>query len=238
MTEIATARVECTTDVVILTSISTLPVADAVVTVCKSPVGAHVGLYYRIDDAGGRRHLHLAFHFLLKNDDAVEPDTLWVMPCLDEIALADVRASALLIARRHEDGRIPYAFQKGAACFSTTGGLELNGSLGLTCATFLDLVFQHAGIQLLDVATWETSRSDERQAEDEAAQKNLVKFLRKNGALEHANLVEREIPCTRIRAEEIAAASGMLEHPISFSRVEPQGARILAALQAPAHPSA
>jgi hypothetical protein len=193
----------------------------------------HVGLSYRADDAGARCHLHLAFHFQLKNDEAPGADALWVTPRLDEIALADVRASAQLIARRHEDGRVPYAFQKGAARFSAAGVLELNGSLGLTCATFLALVFAHAHVPLLDEATWEGGRSPERRAEDEAAQRRLVEYLRQIGAAKHAGLVEKEIPCTRIRAEEVAAASGMTGHPIPFARAAPEGARILAAVQAP-----
>ncbi len=172
MTDVAAAPVEPTSEAVTLTPVTTAPMADAVVTVCKSPVGAHVGISYRVDDAGARRHLHLAFHFRLKDDEAPDVDALWVAPRLDEIALADVRASAHLIARRHKDGRVPYAFHKGAAHFSaTTGALELKGSLGLTCATFVDLVFARANVPLLDAATWEDGRSPERRAEDEAAQR-------------------------------------------------------------------
>ena len=240
MTDVAAAPVEPTSEAVTLTTVTTAPMADAVVTVCKSPVGAHVGLFYRVDDAGARRHLHLAFHFLLKDDRAPDVDALWVAPRLDEIALADVRASAHLIARRHKDGRVPYAFHKGDAHFSaTTGALELNGSLGLTCATFIDLVFAHAHVPLLDSTTWDEARSPERRAEDEAAQRFLVMHLRKKpGAEKHAELVEKEVPCTRIRAEEVAAASGMTGHPIPFVRAEPEGVRILAAVQAPRKPLA
>lgn len=226
MTDVPTAPVEPAREAITLTPVATAPVADAVVTVCESPVGAHVGLSYRVDDAGARRHLHLAFHFLLKNDDAPVADALWVAPRLDEIALADVRASAQLIARRHEDGRVPYA-------------LELNGSLGLTCATFLELVFAHAHVPLLDAATWEEGRSPERQAADKAAQQRLVDYLGGiAGAAKHAELVKKEIGCTRIRAEEVAAASGMTGHPISFACAEPEGARILATVQAPLKPRA
>lgn len=104
--------------------------------------------------------------------------------------------------------------------------------------TFIDLVFAHAHVTLLDEATWETGRSPERRAEDEAAQRRLVKYLRQTvGAAKHAELVEKEIPCTRIRAEEVAAASGMTGHPIPFARVEPEGARILAVVQAQVQPA-
>jgi hypothetical protein len=239
VTDVAAASLELASDAVTLTPVSTAPTADAVVTVCKSPIGAHVGLSYRIDDTGTRRHLHLAFHFRLQNDEAPEPDALWVAPRIDEFALSDIRASAELIARQHKDGLVPYAFQKGAARFSVDGVLELNGSLGLTCATFLELVFARAHVPLLDAATWDEGRSPERRAEDEAAQRRLVQYLRQTaGAAKHADLVEKEIPCTRVRAEEVAAASGMTRHPITFARAEPEGARILAAVQAPRKPCA
>lgn len=223
---------------VVLVPVSTVPEADAVVTVCKSPVGAHAGLSYRADDAGMRRHLHLAFHHLLRNDEAPSPDAFWVRPRLDEFELADVRASAHLIGRRHEDGKIPYAFQRGTARFSAAGALELNGSLGLTCATFLELVFAHANILLLDTPTWEEGRSPARRAADEAALTQLVAYLRKRpDAVRHADHVEKDVRCTRIRAEEVAAASGMSGHPIPFVRAEPEGARILAVVQATHVPS-
>ncbi len=239
MTDVAAAPVEPTSEAVTLTPVTTAPMADAVVTVCKSPVGAHVGISYRVDDDGARRHLHLAFHFLLKDDEAPDANALWVAPRLDEIALADVRASARLIARQHQGGRIPYALQRGAAFSDTTGALELNGALGLTCATFVEGVFAHAHIPLLDAETWDDGRSLERLAEDEAAQRFLVTHLRKTaGAEEHAELVAKEVPCTRIRAEEVAAASGMTGHPIPFVRAEPEGLRILAAVQAPRKPCA
>ncbi len=213
---------------------SVAPAEDAVVTVMKGAVGAHVGLHYRADHGGSRRHLHLAFHFLLKDESAPPAESHWVVPSLDELALADLRSSARLIARRHADGLVPYAFQKADATFERTGALTLNASRGLTCATFLSLVFQHAGISLLDEPTWDHGRSALRIEEDKAAQELLVSYLRRTpGATDHAALVEREVGCARVRAEEVAAASGMTHHPVSFARAEPEGRRLLDALRAP-----
>lgn len=220
------------TDHVTLKSAATLPTESAVVTVMVGAVGAHVGILYRTDDAGSWRHLHLAFHFRLRNESGAPHDAHWVVPQLDEIALADLSQSAWLIAQRHADGRVPYAFRSGAR-FEPGGTLTLNQSLGLTCSTFVSLVFAHAGIPLIEEATWEVARSAERQVEDIAAQDRLVSYLRRDpDARQHAERVAAEIGCTRVRAEEVAAASGMTGHPIPFARAEPEGRRVLEAIQA------
>jgi hypothetical protein len=138
-----------------------------------------------------------------------------------------------MIARKHQSGRMPYALARGAE-FDSQGTLQLNQSLGLNCATFVLRVFQHARIQLLDEAAWDRDRSDERKQEDIAAQRELVERLRsKPEYRSHADLVEREVGCTRIRAEEVAAATGMTGRPIPFGRAEPEGRRVLAMIDKP-----
>jgi hypothetical protein len=169
----------------------------------------------------------------LEDEQAPPADAFWIEPRLDEFALADLRASASLIARRRQDGRVSYAFRSGDARFNPAGTLELGRSLGLTCATFIVLVFDHANIKLLEATTWDQARSSDRRREDEAAQSRLVDYLRKSDAHQHAELVAGEVGCTRIRAEEVAAASGMTGHPITFARVEPQGRYVLGMLQPP-----
>lgn len=240
MTDVAAAPVEPTSEAVTLTPVTTAPMADAVVTVCKSPVGAHVGISYRVDDAGARRHLHLAFHFLLKDDEAPADDALWVAPRLDQVALMDVRASAQLIARRHKDGQVPYAFKRGARLLPATGALELNGSLGLTCATFLEAVFARANVPLLDAATWEDGRSPERRAEDEAAQRLLVTWLRQTpDAAKHTELVEGE--GSPLHEDPGGRSSGCLGDDGTPCPVRARGTRghaILVAVHAPHKPRA
>lgn len=218
-------------DTVVLRSATDTPTEDAVVTVQESPVGAHTGLSYRVDDKGARRHLHLAWHHRLRDDPEPPSEGLWVEPRLDEYALSDVRVSARLIARRHADGLLPYAFRFGAR-FDAMGALQLNQGHGLTCSTFVIEVLAHAGVNLVDAATWEQDRPAPRRQEDEDAQRRLVAYLRKMpDARRHADLVEAEVPCTRIRAEEVAAASGMDGLPVCFLRAEPQGRRVLDALR-------
>ena len=214
---------------VVLHSVSTRASQPAVVTVMEGAVGAHVGLDYQdADDEGARRHLHLAWHLRLENAPVPPDDAFWVEPRLTEAQLDDVAVAAHLIAKGQQDGRVPYALDPADAQFQPDGTLQLNQSLGLTCATFIVLVFGHAGIELLDTITWDQDRSDERKREDEDAQHRLVKYLRDNPASRaHADLVEGQVGCTRIRAEEIAAALGMTGHPIPFMRAEPEGRCVL-----------
>lgn len=210
------------------------PIVDAAITVMEGAVGAHVGILYVADDEGRRRHLHLAWHNQLKDEESPSDDAFWIEPAMDELVLSDVRASAALIARRHKDNRVPYAFHVADAAFDPKGILQLGNSRGLTCATFVLLVFAHVNFQLLDAGTWDRDRSPERKKEDEEAQKFLTKQLRRVDET-HADLVAKEIGCTRIRAEEVAAASGIAGHPIAFLTAQPHGRHLLALWSADAH---
>jgi hypothetical protein len=224
-----------TDDVTLKPIADLIAIPDAVVTACAGAVGAHVGILYLANDDGVRDHLHLAWHYDLRNDRGQPSEGSWIVPRLRELELADVRASARLIAKRNADGRVPYALDRSTARFDATGALELNGSKGLTCATFLLLVFAHAQITLLDVGTWDRDRAEVRRREDDEAQAKLVAYLHSNPkSRAQAELIEREVGCTRIRAEEVAAASGMDGHPVEYLRAEPEGRRVLAEVLAPA----
>ena len=205
----------------------------AAVTIMPGAVGAHIGVRYVADDDGALRHMHLAFHHAFEDSACAPDDALWVVPGLRDEELEDVATSARLVARRHHDGRIPYAFDKRGAHFSAEGALVLGGSAGLTCATFVLVLFEHANLHLVDEVTWDAGRSAARIDEDERAQGELVAFLEKRDAAQ-AKRVEGEVGCTRVRAEEVAGASGIPGHPISFARAEPAGRYLLARLQAPA----
>lgn len=208
-----------------LVSGGTLPSKDAVLAVGPGLVGAHVSISYRSDDEGARKLLHLAWHSRLREDESELG--LWVVPKLDDLALANIRTSASLIARRRGEGRVPYSFSREDASYDTAGLLVLGTSLGLTCATFVQLVFEHARVPIIDEASW-AERGPERIAEDTAAQITLVEAMRAEPqAAEHADLVAEQVGCTRVRAEEIAAASGLTGQPVSFARANRAGRDLL-----------
>ena len=218
------------TGAVVLNPMSTVPPEPAVVTIEANEFIAHVGLLYQFDDAQPQRHLHLAGHLSLHDDRAAPPEAFWVEPRLSEDELESVADTAHLIATRHQDGRIPYAFDPADAQFAD-GTLQLNQSRGLTCATFIILLFEYVGISLVNKETWEQHRSEKRKREDAEIQRKLVKHMqraRDPDVRAHADQLAGEVGVTRIRAEEVAAASGMPGHPIPFARAEPEGRRVLA----------
>lgn len=203
----------------------------AAVTVERNPIGAHVGIRYRADDDGNLKHAHLAFHYEFKVEENIDHDVYWLMPSLSEDELNDVATSARLVARRYADGRIPYAFGLDGQHFQESdGSLMLGHRLGLTCATFVILLFRHAHIELVQTSSW-NERSQARHEEDVRVHEALLKHLRSRDA-DHARKVEAQgVNVTRIRAEEVAAASGLTPHPVPFARAERAGKVLLSQLE-------
>jgi hypothetical protein len=175
--------------------------------------------------------LHLAWHYDLRDDEQPFDEGVWFVPALDEDSLLDVRTSARLIARTRGEGRVPYGFARADAHYDARGTLVLGASLGLTCSELVLIVFQHAGVDLLDEATWDTGRSKERRVEDDCAQTELLGYLERSRdpeARAQADRVRAQVGvCTRIRAEEVAAGSGLADQPVSYARAEPIGREVL-----------
>lgn len=201
------------------------PTVDAAVTLTAGAIGGHVGLLYRPGSGEAHRLLHLAWHLDARDD---EPDGVsgWIEPRFRD-DLGVVRTAAQLVASRLETEQIPYAFEKHDAHFEASGTLLLGASAGLTCSSFVLLVFQHARFPLVDERTWRDARDSRREEEDRAAQERIVGFLERQGHLEQADRVRAEIGCVRIRAEEVAAASGLEPQPAKYAVAAPKGAALL-----------
>lgn len=214
-------------DAVLVLSLDVPQTQAAAITVMLGVVGGHIGVRYRAHDDGRLRHAHLAFHHEFEVEEGIDPNFRWVMPSLSEDELSDVATSARLVARRYIDGRIPYAFGFDGQHFQEVdGSLVLGHRLGLTCATFVLLLFRHARIELVETSSWD-ARSQTRCEEDVHAHQTLLKYLRGRDA-EHARKVEAQgVEDTRIRAEEVAAASGLTPHPVPFKRAEHAGKALL-----------
>lgn len=214
---------------------NSLPGYPAAAVVHPSIVGAHVALLYQSDDSGSRRLLHQAWHHKTCDDDPrayahqAKVALQWVPPGLDDDELNDLRTHAALVAKHIRARTIPYAIAVRNAAFLSDGSVALGESLGLTCATFLLALFEAARVKLLALGSWDTDRTPERREEDEAAQRLIVSHLQGYDP-EHARLVEQDVGCTRVRAEEVAAASGVTERPADFARVEPEGRSVLSRL--------
>ena len=191
-----------------------------------TPSGFHVGVLQR---TGGQpvRVVHLAFHHRLR-EEAASDKWGWVEADVVDDKLRLVAAFARRVHRSHQNGKVPYALRLATTRLDRQGRLFLGTSeRGLTCATFVILVFREMGVELIDPDTWE-QRSDERVAEDNAAQIALVEMLRRENPT-HAAAVALEVGCLRFRPEEVAAASANPPRPVKFGRAEGLGRQVVSA---------
>jgi hypothetical protein len=205
-------------------------IQSAVVTIKRGSLGAHVGIRYRADDDGNWNHAHLEFHHKFKVEEHIDNDVGWITQSLTEDELSDVATIVRLVARRYIEGRIPYAFGLDGQHLQDDGSIVLGHRLGLTCATFVLLLFRHAHIELVQTSSWD-ERTPERRVEDVHAHEFLLKHLRRRDS-DHARNVEAQgVDVVRIRAEEVAAASGLAPHPVPFARAERVGKALLSQLK-------
>jgi hypothetical protein len=200
----------------------------AAVTLGPSDVHTHAGVLYQRSQDDAVRHLHLAWHHRLCDDAGLAAGVGWIEPTLPEDVIENVAFIAELIANRGENGTVPYGLSLERAKVDDHGVVVLDGERGLTCATFVMIVFAKVGVSLLDRETWNTHHDEARRAEDAAHQRSRVGFLRRTpGATQHADNVEREVGCTRFRAEEVAAATALSPRPVPYAVAEPAGRALL-----------
>jgi len=207
---------------------------SAAATLGPSAVHTHGGVLYQRSEDGAVRHLHLAWHHQLRDDDGLPEGTGWIMPALPVATLDDVAFAAELVAKRAAEQRVPYGLALERARLDDSGVVVLDGERGLTCATFVMVVYAKAGVTLLERNTWHSDRDEQRRAEDRAHQEQLVSYLRAtHGAEEHAKRVSNEVGCTRFRAEEVAGATALLPRPVPYAVAEPTGRALLANVKKP-----
>lgn len=191
------------------------------VVVCLVPgaVGLHVGLLLTVVGEPAR-FVHLAWHLQLRVDAAPD-DGRWVAPTFTRAAAVTARKRALRVVDAASRNQVPYALDSMGITFLSDGAVDLGARNGLTCASFVAVLFESVGYPLVDAPTW-SQRSADREASDAAAQARLVQHLRRDFPA-HADRVAAEVGCTRLRPEEIAAASGLLPHPIGFAQASVAG---------------
>ncbi len=198
-------------------AIAGAPSRVAVVVVERSGPGLHCGVVYHAS-TGEPRYLHLAWHLDLRDEPSL-PTGWWVVPSLDDDVLEDAATQAEAVAKSYRDGRVPYAFDRADASILADGRLHLGRSHGLTCASFIALLFESSRASLVEMGSWGQDTSAAREEADRAAQQRIVEWLRE-GYPEQAALLDAEIGCARLRPEEIAAASGLLPHPLTRALAE------------------
>lgn len=174
----------------------------------------HVGLI--VDDGQGPYLLHMPWHGGRVVASLPGPAVWWqVHP---DFALEEVEALvqfAAIARAKLATATLPFGLAPARACFTKKGKIELGGASGLNCVTFITLLFERAGVSLLEPPLPADLTAD-RIAEDRAAQQQLVTALRVDHP-KQAALIEAEVGAPRVRAEEVAAASGMPSRPVAFA---------------------
>jgi hypothetical protein len=179
--------------------------------------GLHVGVLY-MDEDEELRLAHMQWHLELCSAD--EPAGVkWVAPSLSPDDLEAIAQQCQLLRRKARRAQIPSALARRDAVIRE-GRLELRSARGLNCATLVLLIFEAAGIVLLDRLQWERP-SPERAAQDRRVQEELVEALAREhpGPAEHLKV---EIGSPRIRPEEVAAASGLSPSPGAIQDCRPE----------------
>ena len=199
--------------------------SPSVFLVKTSPGRHHSGLIFRPLD-GDRRFLHLAWHLALLCDEQLEDEVWTVQPADDADTLENLNDLARLVWAAHAHGELQYGLELANASIRTDGTIVLGRSHGLTCASFLMLLYENIGAPLLRLGEWSTRRDEKRRSEDDAAQRRLVDALNKHHPA-HAALVQQTVGCARFRPEEVAAASGLSDRPVGFEVATKAGQDVL-----------
>lgn len=179
----------------------------------------HSGVVFHDSLSGEKKILHLGWHNDLRLDE-VSNSYRWVK-LHEDYDEDNARDFALLCQWIFEANKynVPYGVKfDGTIIDETTNKIQFrNGeAIGLTCSTFAMLVFNRFGIELVDSNTWEKRDSDNIWFD------LLIQNLGStNVPYEHVHILKKQIPCARIRPEEIAASCQLANKPNVFHDVLP-----------------
>jgi hypothetical protein len=194
------------------------------VAIRSSRHGTHTGIIHR---AGGQLFmLDQRWHEDLGNAPC-DGSCPCVIPNLLPEEINDVTGLCRLIASRREQNPAdpaPYALYRNpnTRINRETGEVLLSGGLGLTCSTFVLAVFEAARVPILDLTEWP------RRPGDDDRHRALVALMRRTQVPEeHVRRVEAELPCIRVRPEEVAAAGMADVMPANHDQAERGGRWIL-----------
>jgi len=201
------------------------------VAVCRTSHGnTHTGVAYRHSD-GTVRFFHQAWHHCTRDEPLASESIMTGGPffCVTPPMEPD-RAKATagwweFIASRKEP--IGYALRDDPeALFDLgTGLLALPNGVGLSCSTFVLVLFRSVRFPFINTEGWPTGRPGDREAQDQ-----LLQVLEKTCPdRSHIDEVRREIGCERVRPEEVAGAAlyAAPALPVRYPEAENAGRYIL-----------
>ena len=204
-------------------------VPDLAILILLTESGTHTGLLYRFE-------LQLYVLDLLWHERfRVAPtrnDHHFVVPDLLEEEVIEVAAACqLIVLRRRQRG--PQLLKYGFGLpkdpiVNRDGEILFGGSVGLTCATLVLAIFEAVRIPFVDYADWVA------RPEDDARHRRLLGMIRTGipgqippADAAHIDKMEKELPCIRVRPEEVAAIGLCDQRPAKLSQVEPIGKLII-----------
>ena len=192
--------------------------------------GTHTGVLYRL--SGELYVVDQCWHLCFRCKPADRPMACVVPDLLEEEFQSIVAVCELFVRRTLRAGipRIPMGFaQPKNVTFSADGEVVWDGSVGLTCATFVLSIFEAAKIPLVELSRWR------RRSGDDARHEELLLLLERGDASngipkasqDHIARVRAELPAIRVRPEEVAGAAMHPVRPVGFELAEQAGLWIL-----------
>jgi hypothetical protein len=182
----------------------------------------HTGLFYWDPDEEPR-FLHLEFHARLADqrlpDD--EHTYFWVELPVDDDSAATIAGKIRNVRDLHP--QVPYGILYEGGKIPDDGVVLLKGkTVGLTCATFVLTVLSTINYDLLDLDTWNESRSG-----DDSWYDYIVKALERYRIgresllkVEHIDAVRSQKGCVRYRPEDVAVAAQLSPWPAVYLTVK------------------
>jgi hypothetical protein len=207
------------------------------VAICRTRFGNfHTGVVYR-HSSGGLRFFHQAWHHdtrdesLFAGSQSMEGPFFCVVPNIDPARAKAIAAFWEFIASQNQ--RIAYALWNDPTAYFdlNTGVLVLRNGRGLSCSTFVLVLFRSASLPLIDTTGWPPNRPGDREA-----QENLLRVLEDTCQDQlHIQAVRAEIGCERVRPEEIAGAAMVPDLPVQHPLAEDAGLFILGSIHLLGH---
>ncbi len=175
----------------------------------------HIALIYEPSD-GGTFLSHLRWHHDFRGRDVWDVRYYWNSVSGIHETNRKVVASWLESLSKAPQ-KIGYGFSSEGCEFIVTpaGATSFVSSVpgkGLTCATFVMLVFDTLGFQMLDRETWP------QRADDVHWQTEIIAKLRQHSAMTEQDLalLAGDLASVRFRPIEVAAASQIEPWPVAF----------------------
>ena len=188
----------------------------------------HVGFLYK-PDGSDPLLCHLAWHQKLDSEPARSfpswnsPGSKWFWSQLGLDAINKKYLAAALVQISANKNTVPYGFDAHPPCFDENGVIlpQPDGN-GLTCATFVVETYRSQGFQLVIETSWPSRPEDERWRDE------IIAILENSNpeATEHIEALKRNPTSTRIRPDEVAAATQQEQLPVSYDDCRERAAEI------------